>query len=321
MDQRKLIKLGNSSFAIALPKNWIDRAGLKKGDSIFLEENSNGEILLWSKPQKISEDKIRKIKTDKDSSKIRKEIISAYINGFTRIILETPGERRKRNELIEFIESLLGFQIIETGKSEIISKDFFDIQEAKIDNFIRRMDNNLREMFEDLIDSFKKDSMSKHLFDEISKIDRDTTRFHLLISRLFLMGINNPAVMNALKKDSLSFFNEWLLSDNLEHIGDILKEVAGLFLKSKISKEKSGDLLNIIEEIFNCHKMSIECIQTNEKEKAINCAEKGKIILKQCEKLSLGNDISFARLGIKLRELEVAVYQNLKIIIYVREND
>ena len=36
MEQRKLIKLGNSSFAIALPKDWIEKSGLKKGESIFV---------------------------------------------------------------------------------------------------------------------------------------------------------------------------------------------------------------------------------------------------------------------------------------------
>ena len=37
MEQRKLIKLGNSSFALALPKEWVDKSGLKKGDNIFVE--------------------------------------------------------------------------------------------------------------------------------------------------------------------------------------------------------------------------------------------------------------------------------------------
>ena len=38
MEQRKLIRLGNSSFAIALPKDWVDKSGLKKGDNVFLEQ-------------------------------------------------------------------------------------------------------------------------------------------------------------------------------------------------------------------------------------------------------------------------------------------
>lgn len=46
MEQRKLIRLGNSSFAIALPKDWVDKSGLKKGDGIFVERNSNGGLTI-----------------------------------------------------------------------------------------------------------------------------------------------------------------------------------------------------------------------------------------------------------------------------------
>ena len=57
MERRKLIKLGNSSYAIALPKSWVTKSGLKKGDEIFVIKNSNGELVLTSLPQKTNEQK------------------------------------------------------------------------------------------------------------------------------------------------------------------------------------------------------------------------------------------------------------------------
>ena len=320
MNQRKLIKLGNSSFAIALPKQWVNKAGLKKGDNVFLEENSNGEIILWSKLKKISGEKIKEINMESDISKVRKEVIAAYVNGFTEINLAPTKDKKKKKELKEFINSLLGFEIIDENDEGIISKDFFDIEEAKIDNFLKRMDNNIRECFETLISAIKVGKLKKSEFEEISKTDRDTTRFHLLISRLFFKGTNNPSLLNALKKDSFTFFNDWWFSQNLEHVGDVVKDVAHLFCKSKISKGKLKELSKILSEIFECYKISIGLVENKEKEKAIICATKGKEITRACNMLAQDKDTSVAKLGVKLKELETAIYQNLKIIIYVQED-
>ncbi len=321
MDQRKLIKLGNSSFAIALPKQWVDKSGLKKGDDVFLEENSNGEIMLWSKLKKISDEKLKEIDTEEDSSKIRKGIIAAYINGFTKIKLKTIKDKKKKKELKEFLNELLGFEIIEENEQGIVSKDFFDISEAKINNFIKRMDNNLRESFETFLAAMKAGQLRKSALLEISKADVDTTRFHMLISRLFFRGINNPSVLNALKKDSFEFLNDWLISQNLEHIGDILKESASLFFKLKINKEKMKDLSNTFSEIFKCYEISVETVTDRNRERAILCAVKGKEIIKTCDVLAQDKNSSVAKLAIKFKELETSIYQNLKIIIYIREND
>ncbi len=321
MNQRKLIKLGNSSYAIALPKDWVDKSGLKKGENVFLEENSGGEIVLWSKLKKNYEEKIKEIDSVESVPNIRKEIIAAYINGFTSINISHTKDRKKKKELKDFMSSLLGFEIIDDSDKGVISKDFFDINEAKINNFIKRMDNNITECFEGLAESLKKGEINKSEYEEISTTDRDTTRFYLLISRLFFKGTNNPSVLNALKKDSFTFFNDWWFAQNLEHIGDIIKEIAFVFHTLNFKKGKKEELSEIFLEIFDCYKYSIESINNRDRKKAILCANKGKEIGKKCDSLAQDKDLSTAKLAIKFKELENAVYQNLKIIIYLREND
>jgi len=215
----------------------------------------------------------------------------------------------------------LGFEIIDDGDSGIISKDFFDISEAKINNFIKRMDNNITECLETLSTSLKNRSLKKQDYEEIETTDRDTTRFYLLISRLFFKGVNNPSVLNALKKDAFSFFNDWWFSQNLEHIGDVIKEIALLFYRSHTRKSNMEELSDIFSEIFDCYKVSIEAIGNRNRENAILCAKKGKEIGTKCDVLARHNNNSTAKLAIKFKELENSIYQNLKIIIYLREND
>jgi phosphate uptake regulator len=51
MEQRKLIALGKSSYAITLPKDWVDRNSLEKGD--FISVLMNRVALLLFTPLQI----------------------------------------------------------------------------------------------------------------------------------------------------------------------------------------------------------------------------------------------------------------------------
>ena len=46
MGYRKLIGFGDSSFVVSLPKDWINKHGLKKGDGLMLDvENDAIKII------------------------------------------------------------------------------------------------------------------------------------------------------------------------------------------------------------------------------------------------------------------------------------
>ena len=43
---RKLVKSGISSFTLALPKNWIEKHELKKGDLLYVEEYIDDTLII-----------------------------------------------------------------------------------------------------------------------------------------------------------------------------------------------------------------------------------------------------------------------------------
>ena len=57
MEFRKLIKFGKSSFVISLPKKWLEKNKLKKGDLLYVSENENG-LSLTSKDNEKKEFKV-----------------------------------------------------------------------------------------------------------------------------------------------------------------------------------------------------------------------------------------------------------------------
>ena len=47
MGYRKLIGFGDSSFVVSLPKDWVNKHGLKKGDGLIVDVD-NGQFLSVS---------------------------------------------------------------------------------------------------------------------------------------------------------------------------------------------------------------------------------------------------------------------------------
>ena len=133
MEQRKLIRLGNSSFAIALPKDWVDKSGLKKGDNIFVERNNNGEMLISSQFKKINEGKKAVINVDgKDESKIKREFTSDYIRGNS--VFEFSEEDYARQGLVDGAEETLEFLVGKKDFLYIVTRGELEIQQRKINS-------------------------------------------------------------------------------------------------------------------------------------------------------------------------------------------
>ena len=93
MHARKLVKAGAASHTISLPKSWLDKNMLKKGDTLFIIEKSDSELAITPKT---GEENTRKkeITIDVDNKgvgSIQREITSAYVNNYSKIPVILPN--------------------------------------------------------------------------------------------------------------------------------------------------------------------------------------------------------------------------------------
>jgi phosphate uptake regulator len=321
MEQRKLIKLGNSSFAIALPKNWVDKSGLKKGDHIFLEENGNGEIIIQPSPIKNPAEKISEVEIgEKDLKNIRRDIISHYINGCTTFHIKGKRNKEINTGLREVFKELIGVEIISNEQEMLIAKDMFNMEEINVNNFIRRIDNNISEMFEALIDGIKNKSISQQQLNDLNSADEDINKFEFLISRILSIGVGNPSVLTKIKLRGLDLIGMWWFAFNLEHIGDEIKAVAKIIKTDSINQKEVDILGKIVSDLQKIYRSSLEFFYSAspEKEKALSNVEEGRKIWEELNELALNKDTKIARIAMKLRDLETYSYQNTKMMLNLK---
>lgn len=316
MEQRKLIKLGNSSFAIALPKGWVDKAGLKKGENVFLEENGSGEIMIRPSPDNKKNNKEITIETaNKDSATIKGEVRSAYIRGYSSLRITGIKDKAGKENLKKIFSEFLSFELIDSNEKEIIAKDFFSIEDSNIVNFIRRMDNNIREIFDIALEEIKKEKINPQKLKEIEEIDRDINKFYFLCSRIFMRGIDNPSIMTALKTDGTKLFNEWWLAFNLESLADGIK-----YLLRTLQKSENNNTEIIIETLSNIKYSHIKVMESFYKkddqsnhENIKTTHELRDTLIKLEKEGKLSNAMVY-----DLDNIRKQVYQNAKMSSYIK---
>ncbi len=280
MEHRKLIKFGNSSYVISLPKKWITKNKLEKGNSVFFQEGINGEISLKANFSSEEEKKPSIIQTDNISPKsIRREIISSYMNDHRTIILS--GKRENYQEKIqELIQDLIGVEIVEETSERLVLKDFIDVHKVSISEMLQRTDIILRSMIEDMIQCLKKD-----LYDSINPRDITINKLRFMILKMVRNSMVDSSLMSKFKNSDLDPLYVFILLFNMEDIADNTRRIARILAQSKLTNKEK----DILEQIYKkMQRMYLEVMKSHHKKDknfASEVANRKGEISNTCEKI------------------------------------
>ncbi|HLC56258.1 MAG TPA: PhoU domain-containing protein [Candidatus Nanoarchaeia archaeon] len=283
MEYRKIIKFGNSSHVVSLPNEWLRRNKLNKGDTIYFEENGDSELTFTPKLTK-NEREFKEINIntkDKEIERIRREIISAYLNDHNTIKISGENVRKYEGEIKDAIRHLMALEIIEQGNNFIIAKDFLDLQSISIDTIIRKMDNILRSMMDDIINSDKNTN-----FLQISSRDFDVNRLMYLGVRILRASLKDPNLGKSLKIASYETFEYRSIINNIERIADHAKRFAKYLDKiKKEDKENFAKILAIYSKVVYTYENAMKSYYNKDIELAYSLSFNKKNIADECTAL------------------------------------
>lgn len=286
MEYRKLISFGKSSFVVSLPKSWITKQKLKKGDTLYFDEKESSLVINSSPEKKSDEQKEVTIEVDgKEVKQIRREIIGAYIRNNKIINLVGNEIKEKAKEIEPILQNLVALEVMEQTSKKIVAKDFLNFDDVSTESIIRKIDIVIRAIVEDCINMFEEDS-----YESINHRDKDINKLVFLIFRIVKYGYENPSYM--LKKFSLNTSNLssiWWLAHHLESVADESKRIARTMRTVKLSQKEKQTYIKILNKI-KCSYLSImKAYYTNNVEDAHKVINQREAILKECEEFYLNN--------------------------------
>jgi len=280
MEYRKLISFGKSSFVVSLPKPWIDKHKLKKGDIIHFDETDTNLVLMPKQLEKEKEEKEIVINIEgKKLKRIQREIIASYIRNFKTIILMGKEIKDKAKEIQEFVQKLVALEIVEQDSKKIVAKDFLSLNDISIDQIIRKMDIISRSMFSDCKNMFKEDNC-----ESIYLRDKDINKFRFLVYRIVWFGMENPvALLKNFNLDQIGLFNRWWMSFNIEQVGDGIKRIARYMKEIKFSKTSKKEFIQLLEKIEKDYLELLKAFYNNNIEIAHEVVDRRGKLIEECE--------------------------------------
>jgi phosphate uptake regulator len=275
MDKRKLVKAGASSLTISLPRKWVQKNKLSRGDEVFvLEQDNSLHIQTYTGEKAIPQKEISISIDEKTLASLGREITSAYMNNFTTITLH--GDVRGLEEPIrKIINSFVALEITEQTSKRIVARNLLNPKEIDINKTLRRTDMIVRSMFQDAAEDPKKHATS------ISQRDYDVNRMYFLLCRLLKAAVSEPALNEHIGIDAKDVLGYWDAITNVENMADCVKNVVPYLAtgKSKMAVQLFKDLSTLYDE-------AMKGFYTNDKSIADAVAQKRPELLELITPLS-----------------------------------
>lgn len=303
MEMRKVVSFGNSSFVVSLPKAWVTKNGLRKGDVVRIEESPNELIISAREEGKKKLTEITILCEAKPINELKTEILAAYVNNYNVIRLTGSNVKNISASLKQILYGLVGMEIIEETASTITAKDLLDLSEVSIDNTVRRMDILIRSILEDVTNP---DSI-----DSIHERDKEINRLGLLSSRIFRTATDNPSVLKIFNTNYWNLFIARQVTVELEHIGDYLKRISRLLKESGKDSAKKQYF-----QLATRYREAMKIYYDKEKDKTYRLESETKKFMKDFDKMiEKNNDPNTIRTAENLKSMAKAIMNILRNVM------
>lgn len=237
MEGRKLQLAGKSTYLVSLPKRWVTRAGLKAGDTLFVDTESDGSvsIRLQSGMRPAVRRKAFHERGEETREHLLRKFIGAYISGFGLIEVRFAPDRGPfvRKVAREFCRLVIGPEVIEESPNSILIQDLSDPTELNSEKCLRRMHLAVRAMLEDAVGSLR--NANDTLSHDVLLRSQDVNRLYWMVAKQYHLAHSSPS-------DGLlaaTVHGHRLIAKLLERIGEHAQRISAA--ASVLARERGVD--------------------------------------------------------------------------------
>jgi len=273
LEQRKIQKVGQSTLSVSLPKDWLYLAGVKQGDTVYLDQGRDGALRILSKSLVEEEAKSKEYYINCDKAKapnlLERLIIGSYLLGVNtiKIFSSTRINTKQMEEIRNITKRVVGLNIIEASQKEIILQCFIDPLKLPIYPLIKRLSVITTTMLDEAMEALLK--FNPELANDVVKREDEANNIYWLITRLIISAQGSQTMA---EKMGLPFgpIGVRLISKNLERIADCSENIANISLNLHGTKDTIDE--RELEKLLGLNRLTREIFQ-----KAVNALFSGDI--------------------------------------------
>lgn len=222
MELRKIQITGGSTHVISLPKKWVDRSNLRRGDTIAIHEEPDASLLLIPHNERRPERRPIPVRLPPNATPddVVRRLVGAYLAGADEIRISTEGHMDPRvREIVRSVaRDLVGVEVVDETADAMVLQDLVGISDIELTKTITRMHRIARLMFDDALAAVQ--SGDKQAAAAVRARDDELDRLEWMVSKQMHGLLEQPrlaARLNVRPAEALNFF---LVSRTLERMGD-----------------------------------------------------------------------------------------------------
>jgi phosphate uptake regulator len=207
--KRRVIKQGNNTLTITLPREWCDRFGVKPGDELHLDESQHRLIVS---PVAGGRHKEIEIELPKGSQFYRRFVITPYVQGYDniKIVYHDPQLFPKIQNALNL---LIGFEMTQQGERYCVFQNVAVPLEAEFSNMHNRLLHVAVDMLDTCADAFKMRVWDR--LPGIAAMENQANRFNLYCRRM----------LNTMALEQHRVTGLYTINCGLEAITDFVRDI------------------------------------------------------------------------------------------------
>lgn len=205
--RRRAQLTGGSTLIVSLPKEWVEKAGVRKADELLLIEQPDDSLFIMVNRPAQQEEAVLEVSDRQGPEDILRLIISDYLAGYEVIKIRFP---RAAPTLTLGVKEgirrwLIGVEIVEETSIGFTAQCLPTHMNLPLKKAIERMGSLTVAMLSEAVDALIEGDV--RLADEIVKRDDEVDRFYHLIARQLNMSTLSPIIQAQL---GIEYRNECL---------------------------------------------------------------------------------------------------------------
>lgn len=226
MESRKVQKVGASTLSVSLPKDWVERWGIHKGDVVLIETSKDGSLRVTSSKEAGPDSRpevewVVNADLCDEPGLLGRVVVGNYVVGrdLIRITSKTRIKGHHIQEVRTAAAKLMGLGIMQETPDEIELQCSVDPGRFPIETVMKRLFVIGATIHREAVEALVKGDAALAK-DAISREDEADTMYWLIL-RLLLVAQSDPVMAERMGlKEQLPIVGNRLIAKALENVAD-----------------------------------------------------------------------------------------------------
>ncbi|MEM3670876.1 MAG: phosphate uptake regulator PhoU [Thermoprotei archaeon] len=252
MDRRRLQLMGRSSLVMSLPKQWVVRSGLKKGDVVEIGYAADGGLVVYpaeAEPLLRASSAKLEYTAELAARYVSDWIVSAYLMGANSISLRADSgfDQETRDTVYSVLRTLMGLEVVEESDNHLVAQFLVDSSLVQPKRVMKRLGDLAGSMLKDTLRQLKSSRLSPEV-PPMNQRDVEVNRLYFLLVRLVRAALLNPGLASEMEVSVVDCLDYRVAAGSIENTADSCVRLASLGRRNPSRSRQLASFLESIEQ-------------------------------------------------------------------------